>query len=230
MPRGRQRSSVWNESEKIATLYREGSTLEAISSLYSVSPGTVVAILDENGVRRRKGGNRRIYPVPEERTCANDGCEERFTPTGRQLALGHGRYHSYACKNQATLGGRRTRGEWVTCPVCSRVRWYMASEVARGNRFCSPSCWGLYRFRHGLFSPEFVRPFWSGRTRQVLLGRAAGKFGKLGGRPRILITHEQRAEIAKFAAMGWGRRAIASRMLLTERAVRQTLAELDGPS
>jgi len=225
---GRQRSSVWDEGERIVSLYLEGSTLEAIGSLYNVSLNTVAKILEANEVPRRMGGNPRINPVPKERTCANDGCEERFTPTVGQVNRGNGLYCSYRCRNQATLGGRRTRGEWVTCPVCGRVRWFMASEIARGNKFCSLSCWGRHRFKHGLFSPEFVRPFWSGHSRQVYLGRAAGKFGKLGGRQLVPITHEQRTQIANLAANGWGRRAIANRLSVSERAVRNVIEAADN--
>jgi hypothetical protein len=220
---GRRRSPVWDEAEKITSLYLGGSTLEAIGSLYNVSLQTVAAILDANQVPRRTAGAPRIYPVAEERTCANDGCKVRFTPKAYQLARGDGRYCSYRCRNQATLRGRRVRGEWVTCPECGRVRWYAACEIARGNRFCSLSCWGQYRFKHGLYSPRFVQPSWSGPVRQTFLGRAAGRFGKLGGRPRAEVTETQRAEIVKLAAQQWGRRAIANRLLLSERAVRNVL-------
>jgi DNA-binding NarL/FixJ family response regulator len=39
------------------------------------------------------------------------------------------------------------------------------------------------------------------------------------------VSEAQRAEIANLARKGWGRRAIASRMQLSERAVRNTLTE-----
>lgn len=225
---GRQRSPVWDASEKITALYLAGSTLEAIASLYKVSPGTVVTILEANEIPRRAGGNPRIYPVAEERSCENDGCDVRFIPTGAQVARGNGRFCSYRCRSQARKRPR-TNGEYVECPVCGGTRWWYASDIARGRTFCSAACWARYRFAHGLFSPQFVRPFWSGRARQVWLGRAAGRFGRLGGRPSVLVTDEQRSEIGTLAARGWGRRAIASRVVLSESAVRKALAELHAP-
>jgi len=63
-----------------------------------------------------------------------------------------------------------------------------------------------------------------GRARQRWQGRWAGKkYGKLGGRPQVVATAEQRTEIENLAAQGWGRRAIANRLLVSERLVRNVL-------
>jgi len=46
------------------------------------------------------------------------------------------------------------------------------------------------------------------------------------GHPRAVVTGEQRTEIERLAAQGWGRRSIATRLALSERAVRNVLDEL----
>jgi len=90
-------------------------------------------------------------------------------------------------------------------------------------RFCSRECWGAWRWKHGEAIGLVGR--WGGRSRQVWLGRWEGrKYGALGGRPVASVSEAQRAEIEELAAKGWGRRAIANRLLLSERAVRNVLS------
>jgi hypothetical protein len=73
-----------------------------------------------------------------------------------------------------------------------------------------------------------VKPYFKGSTRQAHLGRQnATKPPAPGGRPRgrerLVATDGQKAEIEKLAAAGWGRRAIANRLQLSERLVRNIL-------
>jgi DNA invertase Pin-like site-specific DNA recombinase len=64
-----------------------------------------------------------------------------------------------------------------------------------------------------------------GRIAQRWLGRWDGRaFGHLGGRPKAIATEAQSVEIYRLAASGWGRRAIATRLRLSERLVRNALA------
>jgi hypothetical protein len=50
------------------------------------------------------------------------------------------------------------------------------------------------------------------------------RYGALGGRPSSAVTDAQRTEIEQLAAQGWGRRAIANRLLISERAIRNVLS------
>jgi hypothetical protein len=63
-----------------------------------------------------------------------------------------------------------------------------------------------------------------GRVAQRWLGRWEGRaHGHLGGRPKVTATDAQLEEIQRLAAGGWGRRAIATRLRLSERLIRNTL-------
>jgi hypothetical protein len=78
-----------------------------------------------------------------------------------------------------------------------------------------------------LLDPE--KKYFKGRTRQkwkcIQNATKAPRPGALPrGRERLAATDEQRAEIERLSAAGWGRRAIANRMQLSERLVRNTLA------
>jgi hypothetical protein len=221
------RSAAWTHADRVVTLYRDdGLRLEDVAGLFSTSTTTVCAILKAHSVPRRPGGSPQRLPRPEPKKCANEGCEVVFTPTPAQAARGDGHYCSRSCANEATAHRLRPRtaGENVMCPVCGRSRWYWASDIARGNRFCSPQCWGRYRWEHGLLAKWWLARPLSGLTRQRWIGRWAGRAaGHLGGRPRVSVSDEQRLDIQKLDSLGWGRRAIASRLLLSERAVRNVL-------
>ncbi len=163
---------------------------------------------------------RRKHPKPSKRVCAFEGCERRFTPTGPQLSRGQGTYCSKTCE-----GAARRKRELVRCAHCGD-EFSISSKLHRqGQRFCSRSCWHRYRWRHGVaVSPELLAGKTMGRARQRWQGRWAGKkYGKLGGRPQVVATAEQRTEIENLAAQGWGRRAIANRLLVSERLVRNVL-------
>jgi hypothetical protein len=68
-----------------------------------------------------------------------------------------------------------------------------------------------------------------GRTRQKWLGRlgaskAPAEGARPRGRPTVAVSPEQSEEIRRLSAQGWGRRAIATRLLLGERLVRNVLS------
>lgn len=76
---------------------------------------------------------------------------------------------------------------------------------------------------------DAILPFTQGRTRQRWKGRqnatkAPGPGARPRGRERLAVTDEQRTEIEKLAARGWGRRAIANHLSVSERLVRNILA------
>jgi hypothetical protein len=63
-----------------------------------------------------------------------------------------------------------------------------------------------------------------GRVAQRWLGRWKGReHGSNGGRPRLVATAPEQAEIRRLADQGWGRRAIATRLRLSEWFVRTVL-------
>jgi hypothetical protein len=78
------------------------------------------------------------------------------------------------------------------------------------------------------------RPTWIDRRRRAVWQHHrhgdTGRYGALGGRPRTEVTDAQRSEIRDLSERGWGRRAIASRLLLSPRAVRNVLDELRADS
>jgi hypothetical protein len=109
---------------------------------------------------------------------------------------------------------------------CERIFTPVAAHAARGwGRFCTPRCSMLHAWATGAPRCQtwLRRTPVAGRARQQWFGRWAGKYGHLGGRPRVALTEAQRAEIAQLDAQGWGRRAIANRLLVSEWAVRNAL-------
>jgi hypothetical protein len=160
---------------------------------------------------RRRNGQYVTCPV-----CGGS----RYYSNSR-LAKGR-RYCSPECFHIATR--RYPDPEQKRCPTCSKE--FRPRFPAFGDTtFCSLTCWARYRRRE---RPETLAPLLrtlSPKVRQKALGRLLGaQAGRLGGRPPVLITDEQRAEIANLAAMGWGRRAIAGRLQVSERAVRQAIS------
>ncbi len=251
----------------MVALYADGVSLDKIGARYHVAGKKARSAIEARGVPIRTAGQRRRYPDPEERTCAGDGCDVRFTPTPSKAAQGEGRYCSKACSARvasAISNELRKNGEFVTCPGCGGSRYLSASRLERGSRycssecyhlacrkgpspaprqclscsktftprfpafdatyFCSRTCWALYRRSD---RPETLVPLmrtFAPRIRQKALGRLLGApAGRLGGRPRVTLTEAQRAEVAQLDAQGWGRRAIANRLLVSEWAVRNAL-------
>jgi hypothetical protein len=118
------------------------------------------------------------------------------------------------------------------CPTCSKIFTPRFPAFADA-RFCSRECWGIYRWQKNVAIAPLVasmlqRKLLGGRARQRWLGRWAatkppGGGAQPRGRPRIDATAEQQLEIEKLAAIGWGRRSIASRLKVSERMVRHVL-------
>jgi DNA-binding NarL/FixJ family response regulator len=96
---------------------------------------------------------------------------------------------------------------------------------------CSQSCRSRYRFRVAYDMPDGFAPLTavvSGPSRQKWGGRRASrKAPAAGGLPRgrqpVRLTDEQLAEVTRLVARGWGRRAIAKHLLVSEWAVRAVL-------
>jgi hypothetical protein len=237
-PSGASVAELQARRELEAKLYREGLTLEQISTIVGRNIGTIHGDLKKLGVEMRKQGPPkgtqrtwgRKHSPPTPRPCAR--CGVVFTP---HHALDVGKFCSKLCHNRANAEAQgHKKGEWRTCllPSCGKSFWKYASqlELSRGD-FCSPTCWGEYRWTPAS-GGESVKPLikanaergrFGGRARQVYSGRWAGKYGHLGGRPRGELSDAQVAEIKSLAGQGWGRRAIANRLLVSERLVRNVL-------
>jgi hypothetical protein len=93
------------------------------------------------------------------------------------------------------------------------------------RQFCSLECWGRYRRDE---RPETLVPLFrtfSPKLRQTSIGRLLGKkAGRRGGRPPVQLSDAQLDQVRRLAKTGWGRRAIASHLAVSEQAVRKALA------
>jgi hypothetical protein len=150
---------------------------------------------------------------------------KRYRLSNGEYKMAPGRYCSSECFHLASRKGPAPQPR--DCLACSRTFTPRFPAFA-GAKFCSRECWGRYRWRHGTISVELLSGSRRGRGRQRWLGRwnatkAPGPGASARGRPRVQVTAEQRAEIETLAAVGWGRRAIAGRLLVSERAVRHVL-------
>jgi hypothetical protein len=122
-----------------------------------------------------------------------------------------------------TAGRRRVEGEHWTLVHREELERFKTEE------------WPALRARHTeMRQGDLARGWpalpstWGGRARQRHLGRAnATKPPAPGGRPRgaptVELTAKQRADVDKLAALGWGREGIATRLHLSEWAVRKHL-------
>ncbi len=181
--------------------------------------GPRVTELDQARIERRRRRVRGRYD-------AGESSKEIAATEGVSL-------YTIWCDLKAT-GLRRPAGQQVlypefvgprTCDHCGAEFQAKPSRVARGyGETCSHTCKMKRRWRLGRgVSRELVNNL-PGRARQRWLGRWAGRtHGHLGGRPRVTATDAQVVEIRKLAENGWGRRAIASRLLVSERLVRNVL-------
>jgi hypothetical protein len=140
------------------------------------------------------------------------------------------RRHDEVLAAARRAGTKPRRGELVACACeCGRSTYIFGYRLrGRPERrfYASLGCWARHRWKIGAVSRELVTgwPSGSGRARQRWLGRWDGRrYGHLGGRPKITATDVQIEEIRRLAASGWGRRAIASRLRLSEWAVRRAL-------
>jgi hypothetical protein len=167
----------------------------------------------------------RLYPRVEPRLCAREGCENLVAPDPWRAARFARTFCSRKCREIAQRVHPDPGGVTCSRDGCDNVFRPPAMHVARGwGRYCSSECWGLDRWQRGIALENRVALL-PGRGRQKWLGRWGGReAGKLGGRPRSDLTPAQLAKVQRLAEQGWGRRAIASRVRVTERAVRNALS------
>lgn len=168
-----------------------------------------------------------VYVVDEEQLdayiaarpeCEREGCSRRALVGSRACCGGH-------ASGLATIGSRRsfeTRGK-----IGAAKRGRPRPDVAA--IFRDPVL-GAKRVAAAIEARDKTgyRPS-RGRTRQTWLGKAnstkaPGPGAQRRGRPAVEATAEQVAMIHKLRGAGWGRRAIASRLRLGERLVRNVLS------
>jgi hypothetical protein len=164
-----------------------------------------------------------VHPEPEPRPCAQ--CGNEFTPTAGNVAKSWGRYCSRACVDEAKRIHPVADERTCARPGCGRVFTPPGWLAAKGyGRYCGSVCWGKDRWQEGTVSRALVAEL-PGQARQRWLGRWEGRrSGKLGGRPKTQLTDEQVTEARRLAGQGWGRRPIATRLGVSERAVRNVLS------
>jgi hypothetical protein len=138
-------------ADAIVARYEEGAGLDTLEAEFRPIPrSTIYYQLRRRGVRMRPSSVPHRHPAPEPRTCAREGCDTAFTPTGYQVAQGEGRFCSRACARGAS---RVAEPEERTCARkgCGNKFTPMPSEAVRPNhgRFCSYRCRGLESWRTG---------------------------------------------------------------------------------
>lgn len=173
----------------------------------------------------------RIYAKPDERVCNRDGCEKRFTPTGANVAYGWGTFCSKRCAALSTSAHQKTKGVIVGCQNCGRERWRYDSQMNEGNgNFCSHSCWGKYRWEHGIAIGDGVVSVGKSVTvesRRKWKGRWASRRAPTPGAPRrgrpSPDVDAKRAEIYTRRDQGQSIRQIAQQTKLTKAQVEHAL-------
>jgi endogenous inhibitor of DNA gyrase (YacG/DUF329 family) len=136
---------------------------------------------------------RRAARAVQVVACSNCGSSVERWPSELD---GEHVYCSVACRAAAIV---RVAGRLVACEQCGRVHWRWNSEER--SRFCSGSCWGLYRWHWGISGVD--RLLTGGpRAIQRWRGRwAARRAGRVGGRPRG-YTDEQQARVIELLKRG----------------------------
>jgi hypothetical protein len=194
---------------------RQGSSARYLPDHNCRQPEHGASIARAHRARRARLG------IPEEKICAR--CGRTFTRSEvPDQSLAHWLKRRF-CSNECFCP---ERGQSRPCSVCGKP--FLPSYRADPSRRC---CCGSHgqrlRFEAGNVAPAFVERM-PGRARQRWGGRwGATKPPAPGanprGRPSIEITDEQHAEILKLAGQRWGRRAIATRLQLSERTIRNVL-------
>jgi hypothetical protein len=136
-------------------------------------------------------------------------------------------------RNAAALALARSEGRTAPhprtgvekpCPCrCGEVKYLWPCRATRPG-YHSLSHWARHKTKHGLGG---IRNLFkaAGASPETLHKWGRRWNGMRGGRPRATVTDTQRAEIESLAALGWGRRAIATRLLVSEWAVRNVLGD-----
>lgn len=167
-------------------------------------------------VRGRRARRARLG-IPEEKHCKK--CGEVFTRSDvPRTSLAH-----WLAREHCSFECYRPAVDSRQCAICG-TPFKPSYSVDSSRRCCCGSHGQQFRFEAGNVAPGFVAQM-PGKARSVWGGRwAATKPPSPGapprGRPAVGVTAEQESEIRRLRAQGWGRRAIASRLLVSEWAVR----------
>jgi hypothetical protein len=228
-----------------AKLYQEGLTLEQIAKIVDRNIATIHHDLRFVGVELRKPGPAkgtprpalRKHPLPTPRPCSYAPCGKVFTPAHSTLP---GKFCSKLCHNRANAEAQgHKKGEWRTCllPTCGKSIWKYASQLklSRGD-FCSPTCWGKYRWTPAS-GGESVKPLikanaergrFSGQARQHYGRRFAAQYGKQGGRAKG-YNEEQAEWVSELRRLNYTYGEISDRVGVHRETVRRILSLRDGP-
>jgi len=206
----------------IVERYLAGDSTPTISADLGIPIRTVGYQLERRGIERRPSSVPYKHPAPGERVCALEGCDEKFTPTGYQVAQGGGRFHSRA---HARAAQRVAEPEPRKCRYrhCDRIFTPWPSEAARPGhgQFCSPEHRQLHFWRadKGAAVASFVdslkeRGLWRSRA-QKKWGSAWG--GAEGGAPTLAERDETNVRNAAGVALDCYRRnpTVARRDVVT---------------
>jgi DNA-binding XRE family transcriptional regulator len=195
--------------ELLIDMPRHGSAARFLSGHNVHRPEHGEAIASAHRSRRSRLG------IPEEKICK--GCGRIYT----RSEVPRQRLEHWLAREYCPDGCRWPVVEPRPCEYCGEV--FRPDENRR--HYCPGTTHGqLARWERLTDIPDAVLKALPSRARQKKLGKKRGReFGHLGGRPAAMLTDEQRAEVEKLHARGWGRRAIAGHLLVSERAVRNAL-------
>lgn len=100
-------SKVWDNSDDICKMYKNKFTVTKIADIYSVSFGTIINILDSNGIKRRDSSGSNKTKVWD---YEHDICDRYiFGETPKELSLYYG-VHEGTIRNILKAKGVRIRG------------------------------------------------------------------------------------------------------------------------
>jgi hypothetical protein len=240
----------------IVERYLAGDSTPKISADLGIPIRTVAYQLERRGIKRRPPSVPHKHPAPGERVCAFEGCDEKFTPTGYQVARGWGRFCSPACARAAS---RVAEPEERTCARngCENRFTPMPSEAVRPGRgrFCSHRCRQLHLWRTGQVT-SFVeslkkRGLWRSQAQKTWIPRwkaycevrrretgTTSTYGKLAkllapdgkkvGAPFTTIDAAKAERILKLNDAGKSERAVARIVGASKTAVHNVVANRQG--
>ncbi len=197
--------------ELLVDMPRLGSSARFAPGHNSREPGRGALIAAAHRARRHRLG------IAEAKVCKR--CGRVFTRSEvPNQSLAHWLARDY-CSHECGHGPRvRLRH----CDQCAKL--YRPHDNGPHRRFCSRRCAQLERWRRLTDIPRTVLEALPPGARQRWIGRLEGRrFGRLGGRPPVRLSDEQLARVKRLRASGWGRRAIATHLGVSERAVRNAL-------
>lgn len=127
--------------ERVAEMYARGDSMAKIATTLGRSTPSVLRDLRRLGIQTRRVGAPRKHPNPGVRTCAREGCEKTFTPTGPQAAAGWGSYCSHSCRAKDAWDRELVSPDFIRANYSGAVRQEIlrrrAQEIAasRGKRY-----------------------------------------------------------------------------------------------